>query len=100
MRVTAAVRRPGPCPGPVRVTVANDQGIHPARPVHDRHALAPPGRGVAIASASRLATVRQRCPGVLRRGVDLCVRLVSQGARAQEHSCHCALYIYIYMDVE
>ncbi|KYQ52574.1 hypothetical protein ALC60_08290 [Trachymyrmex zeteki] len=40
MRVAAAVRRPGPCTGSIRITVTHDQRIHAAGPV-DRHTLAP-----------------------------------------------------------
>lgn len=38
--VAAAVGRPGPRTGSIRVTVTNDQRIHAAGPV-DRHTLAP-----------------------------------------------------------
>lgn len=71
MRVATAVRRPGPRPGPVRITVAHEQGIHAAGPV-DRYTLAP--YALAQTIAPRMAAIHQRHPGALVRA-DLGIRL-------------------------
>lgn len=85
--ISAAVGRPGPRTGPVRVTVARDQGIHAAGPV-DRYTLPPSPKSQAAASGT--AAVCQRRPRVLC-GTHLRVRLSFSRATAQEQRCHHAL---------
>jgi len=61
VRIAATIRRPGPCPGSIRVTVACDQGVHTGS--IDRYTLASSVLMEIIAAGS--AAFYQRCPEIL-----------------------------------
>lgn len=95
MRVTAAVRRPGPGSGSVRITVARDERIHDVGSV-DRYTLVPYTL-MRTADAGRPVTIYQRCPDILGRA-DVAVRFGWVRATAQEYHGYHALHAIIHMN--